>query len=91
MANSAIQPSGSWADGVASIIDSIANLYQVVATKSPVIADTFVMLAALLPFYLGLMWYLGLKKREKNADNVVKEARKASSKPGKGKPKGRKP
>lgn len=89
MANSVKSTSGTWVDGIAPIIDSVTNLYQVVAAKSPVVADTVVVLFALLPFYFGLIWFFGPKNREKKADKKVKESRKANAKPGNGKPKRR--
>jgi hypothetical protein len=83
-------PSASWVD-VPGIIDAVTNLYNAVAAKSPVVADTVVILAALLPFYIAYVWSIGLKGKEKKADTKVKVGRKATKKLGKGQSGGKKP
>ncbi|WLI36344.1 hypothetical protein [Pseudomonas sp. FP818] len=83
-------PSASWVD-VPGIIDAVTNLYNAVAAKSPLVADTVVILAALLPFYIAYIWSIGLKGKEKKADTKVKVGRKATKKLGKGQSGGKKP
>ncbi|WP_338568791.1 hypothetical protein V6L78_19900 [Pseudomonas canadensis] len=83
-------PSASWVD-VPGIIDAVTNLYNAVAAKSPFVADTVVILAALLPFYIAYVWSIGLKGKEKKADTKVKVGRKATKKLGKGQSGGKKP
>lgn len=83
-------PSASWVD-VPGIIDAVTNLYNAVAAKSPLVADTVVILAALLPFYIAYVWSIGLKGKEKKADTKVKVGRKATKKLGKGQSGGKKP
>jgi hypothetical protein len=84
-------PSASWVDGIATIIDAVTNLYNAVAAKSPGVADTVVILAALLPFYIAYVWSIGLKGKEKTADTKVRQGKKALKKPGKGQLGGKKP
>jgi hypothetical protein len=91
MASPEKAPSASWVDGIASVIDAVTNLYNAVAAKSPAVADTVVILAALLPFYIAYVWSIGLKSKEKKADAKVRVGRKASKKLGKGQPGGKKP
>ncbi|TDV54658.1 hypothetical protein EC919_104397 [Pseudomonas graminis] len=70
----------SWVDGVASIIDSVTNLYTTVAAKSPFVADTVVILVFLLPFFWLICRYLGISTKEKNATLRVIDARKSAKK-----------
>jgi hypothetical protein len=91
MASPDQEPSTSWVGDVAVIIDAVTNLYNAVAAKSPAVADTVVILAALLPFYIAYVWSCGLKGKEKKADTKVKDGRKASKKLGNGKTGGKKP
>ena len=84
MASADKESSASWVDGVAEIIGAVTNLYNAVAAKSPVVADTVVILAALLPFYVVYASSSGLKSREEGTDTKVKSGRKASKKSGKG-------
>ncbi|AZL74549.1 hypothetical protein [Pseudomonas oryziphila] len=90
MATKAEAP-GSWTDAVPKTVDAVTNLYNAVAAKSPLVADTVVILAMLLPFYIVYAWSIGLRSREKEADEKVKASRKASKKVGKSKTGGKKP
>lgn len=90
MANQDTEPSASWVDGVAAIIDAVTNLYTAVAANSPGVADTVVILATLLPFYIVYSWSAGLRAREKSADAKVKLGKKAPKKLGKGQSGGKK-
>lgn len=90
MANQGTESSASWVDGVAEIIDAVTNLYNAVAANSPGVADTVVILATLLPFYIVYAWSSGLRAREKAADAKVKLSKKASKKLEKGQSGGKK-
>lgn len=91
MASSASNAAGISLEAIPAIINSITNLYQIVAAKSPHVADTVVILAASFPFYMAFIWLCGMRTGEKKQDKKVKDAREASKKPGKGNPKRRKP
>ncbi|UZE24513.1 hypothetical protein LOY67_03620 [Pseudomonas sp. B21-056] len=80
MAISEKESSGSWGDGVAAIIDAIANLYNAVSAMSPGVADILVILVALLPFFGLICRYMGISVREKQSTLRVKDARKATKK-----------
>lgn len=80
MASEEKEPSPSWVDGVASIIDAVTNLYATVAAKSPLVADTVVILTFLLPFFWLICRQMGISTKEKNETLRVTEARKASKK-----------
>ncbi|MFP3862817.1 hypothetical protein SHV42_07655 [Pseudomonas capeferrum] len=90
MASKAEAP-GSWMDAIPATVDAVTNLYNAVAAKSPAVADTVVILAALLPFYIVYAWSSGLRSKEKMADRKVQDGRKASKKLGKSKTGGKKP
>lgn len=91
MSGSEKKISASWVDDVASIIDAVTNLYNAVAAKSPRVADTVVILAALLPFYICYVWGGRLRQAEKNTDAKVKSVGKAKRKSDKAKLGGKKP
>ncbi|KAB0509649.1 hypothetical protein [Pseudomonas moorei] len=73
-------PSASWVDGIAKIIDAVTNLYNAVAAKSPLVADTVVILVFLLPFFWLICRHMGISVREKQSTLRVKDARKAAKK-----------
>ena len=77
-------------EGLAVSIDAVTKLYSAVAAKSPVVADTVVLLVVLLPFYAVFMWWLGVGTREKQATRRIELARKASKKGSKKLPGGKK-
>lgn len=91
MAASEAKPSQSWVDGISKIIDSVTNLYLAVADKSPRVADTVVILAVIFPFYLAYALTSGQRRREKKADQKVKNGRAAAKKGAKGSSGGKKP
>lgn len=80
MADTKNEPSTSWVDGVASIIDAVTNLYSTVAAKSPYVADTVVILVFVLPFFWLICRYMGISMKEKQSTLRVIDARKASRK-----------
>lgn len=62
----------TWVDGVASIVDSVTNLYNAVSTKSPTVADAVLLILALTPAYA--FYTRQQRRQEKETDARVKKA-----------------